>query len=292
MPLLHRRRFVTLAGGALTLAASRVGAAGPSLDETIRSEEQAIAGRLGVAIHDTHEDRWWRHRADERFPMCSTFKVLAAAAILARVDRGEETLLRRVSVRQEDLVTYSPVTETRVGEDTMLFAEVVQAALTMSDNTAANMMIDALGGPDVVTRFVRAAGDKTTRLDRRETALNEATPGDPRDTTTPEAMTRTLNRLVLGDVLQPTTRLVLEGWMVANTTGDAKLRAGLPRSWRVGDRTGGGDHGTMGDIAVIWPIDRRPVVASVYITQTEASFDRRNETIAAIGRALAGELAS
>ncbi|MBB3951138.1 class A beta-lactamase [Aureimonas jatrophae] len=289
MLILDRRRFATLAGG-FALLASRSARADDRLDDVIRREESAIGARLGVAIHDTHDDVWWRHRADERFPMCSTFKVLAGAATLKRVERGEEDLTRRISIAPDDIVTYSPVTEKRVGENTMIMAEVLQAALTMSDNTAANILIDTLGGPQSVTAFIRAIGDNTTRLDRRETELNEATPGDPRDTTTPEAMTRSLESLLLGNALQPTTRLMLEGWMVANTTGGAKLRAGLPASWRVGDRTGGGAYGTMGDVAVIWPIDRKPVVASVYITETEASFDRRNEAIAAIGKALAGEL--
>ncbi|WP_062015991.1 class A beta-lactamase [Aureimonas sp. AU4] len=290
MLILDRRRFATLAGCLALMVTGRVRAA-DRLEDVIGREEKAIGARLGVAIHDTHEDVWWRHRSDERFPMCSTFKVLAGAATLKRVERREDDLTRRVSIAPGDVVTYSPVTEKRVGENTMILAEVLQAALTMSDNTAANILIDRLGGPEAVTRFARSIGDGTTRLDRRETDLNEATPGDPRDTTTPEAMTRTLEKLIVGDALQPTTRLMLEGWMVANTTGDAKLRAGLPPSWRVGDRTGGGAHGTMGDIAVIWPIDRKPVVASVYITETDASVDRRNETIAAIGKALASELA-
>jgi beta-lactamase class A len=193
-----------------------------------------------------------------------------------------------VVIEKTDLVTYSPVTEKRVGGEGMTLAEIASAAITQSDNTAGNVLIDQLGGPEGVTRFARRIGDETFRLDRRETELNEATPGDPRDTTSPAAMTRTLHALLFEDQLKEGSRRQLGDWMVANQTGGAKFRAGLPKTWRVGDKTGGGDHGTMNDVAVLWPPESAPILASVYLTETKASFDARNAAFAEIGHALAG----
>ena len=218
--------------------------------------------------------------------MCSTFKVLACAAILARVDRGQEHLSRRIRFEASDLVTYSPVTRDRVGDGGMALAELCEAGITQSDNTAGNLILASLGGPSGVTSYARALGDTVTRLDRTETSLNDAVPGDLRDTTTPGAMTANLRALVVGDALSQPSRGQLTAWLVATQTGGAKLRAGLPGGWRVGDKTGGGDWGTANDVAVVWPPDRKPVIVSVYLTGTEASFDDRNAAIAAVGRAV------
>ena len=218
--------------------------------------------------------------------MCSTFKVLACAAVLARVDAGRESLDRRIRFAASDLVTYSPVTKGRVGGDGMTLAELCEAGITQSDNTAGNLILASLGGPSSVTAYARDLGDSVTRLDRTETSLNEAAPGDPRDTTTPRAMTANLQTLVVGTALSQPSSDQLTAWLVANQTGGAKLRAGLPRNWRVGDKTGGGDWGTTNDVAVIWPPGGKPVFVSVYITETKASFDVRNAAIAAVGRAV------
>jgi beta-lactamase class A len=254
--------------------------------------ERALGARLGVAVIDTGSGRRWTRRATERFPMCSTFKVLASGAILARVDRGAERLDRRIVVQAADLVTYSPVTEKRVGGDGMALAELCEAAITRSDNTAGNLLLKSIGGPPGVTAFARTLGDGTTRLDRWETALNEATPGDPRDTTTPASMANDLHALVLGHRLSTRSRAQLMAWLVSNKTGDAKLRAGLPADWRVGDKTGGGDHGTMNDIAIVWPPARAPLVVCVFMTETSASFDDRNAAIAQIARHLSEEISA
>jgi beta-lactamase class A len=172
----------------------------------------------------------------------------------------------------------------------MMLAEICTAAMTRSDNTAGNLILASLGGPGGVTAFARSLDDRVTRLDRWETELNEATPGDPRDTTTPAAMVANLHALLLGDRLSPAGRAQLTAWLADNRTGDAKLRAGVPAEWRVGDKTGGGDHGTMNEVAVVWPPDRAPLLVSIYMTGTEASFDDRNAAIAAIGRALPAAL--
>lgn len=215
--------------------------------------EAGSGGRLGIAVLDTKTGRWHGHRVNERFPLCSIFKVLACGALLARVDAGREDLSRRVRFTATQIVTYSPVTEGRVGGAGMTLEELCAAAMTLSDNTAGNLVLERVGGPSGLTAYARAIGDPVTRLDRTETALNEATPGDPRDTTTPGAMAADLRALVLGRALSQRSRAQMTAWLLSNRTGGAKLRAGVPADWRVGDRTGAGDRGTMNDVAVIWP---------------------------------------
>ena len=284
------RRNVAVGVGAAVLAGlgplSAVAAPSDDLSAEFQRLEAAIQGRLGVAVLDTATGSRFSQRGDERFPMCSTFKLLACGAVLARVDAGQEDLDRRIKFEASDLVTYSPVTKDRVGGEGMTLAEICKAGLTQSDNTAANLILSSLGGPPAVTAFARSLGDSVTRLDRIETALNEATPGDVRDTTTPDAMAANLRALVVEDRLTARSRDQLTQWLEANQTGAAKLRAGLPADWRVGDKTGGGDYGSTNDVAVIWPPARKPLIVAVYLTHTKASFDDRNATIAAVGRAV------
>ena len=289
--MLTRRRLSLSVGAALASRAARAAdpPAGGLAAEFARIED-SVRGRLGVSVLDTGSGRRWAHRGGERFPMCSTFKVLACGAVLSRVDAGQEDLGRHVRFTPADVVTYSPVTGSRAGGDGMTLAELCEAAMTQSDNTAGNLILASLGGPAAVTAFARRIGDGATRLDRTETALNGATSGDPRDTTTPDAMAGNLRALALGDVLSPPSRGRLLGWMLDNQTGGAKLRAGLPDGWRAADKTGGGDFGATNDIAVLWPAERAPLVACVYLTETDASFDARNAAIAAVARALPGAL--
>lgn len=261
-----------------------------TLQRDIARIEAAVKARLGVAILDTATGQHIGHRGGERFPMCSTFKVLAAAAVLKRVDAGQEDLARRIRFGADEVVTYSPVTKAKAGGDGMTLAELCHAAVTQSDNTAGNLILKTLGGPSGVTSFARSMGDGVTRLDRWETDLNEANPGDPRDTTTPDAMTATLRSLVVGRLLSRQSRDQLVAWLMANRTGDARLRAGLPEDWRIGDKTGSGDYGTTNDVAVIWPPGRRPLIVSVYMTECRASFDERNAAIARVGLSVAKSL--
>lgn len=287
---LTRRGFSALvgalvAGGALARPGLvfAAGKAEKDLAGALAALEKRIDARLGVSILDTGTGRSWGHRADERFPLCSTFKALACGAVLARVDEGKERLDRRVRYTAGDLVTYSPVTKEHVGEG-MTVAEICEAAMTLSDNTAGNLILDSLGGPAALTAFLRTLGDSVTRLDRRETELNTAIPGDPRDTTTPAAMAGSVRTLAVGNRLSAASRDQFNAWMVATKTGDARLRVGFPKEWRIGDKTGTGDYGTANDVAVIWPPDRKPVVVSAYVTQTKASLDDRNAVIAEVGR--------
>ena len=250
--------------------------------------ERRHGGRLGVAILDVDSGRRINHRGEQRFPMCSTFKLLAAALVLARVDRGEERLERRVVFGEKDLVTYSPVTKDHVGAPGMTLSALCHAAITVSDNTAGNLLLASFGGPAGLTAFARTLGDRMTRLDRIETELNEATPGDPRDTTTPAAMLANLRALLLGDALSATSRTQLVAWLVANTTGGPRLRAGLPAGWRVGDKTGTGGHGATNDVAILWPPGRGPLLVSAYYSEADASQDQRNAVLADVGRIVAG----
>lgn len=286
--IVTRRRFTGTLAAALT-ARGVVAADAPA---ALASVEAGLGGRLGVLVLDTGSGRRWGHRADERFPMCSVFKAIAGAAVLAMVDAGREDLQRLVRFDAGALVTWSPVTEARVGGNGMTLAELCEAAITRSDNTAGNLLLQELGGPAGLTAFMRRLGDSTSRLDRWETALNEANPGDPRDTTTPAAMASNFQALLAGPALGARSREQLATWLVASRTGGAKLRAGLPAAWRVGDKTGAGEHGTMNDVAIAWPPGRAPVIVSAFITQTRASFEQRNAALAEVGRIAAGVLAA
>ncbi len=247
--------------------------------------EATAQGRLGVAILDTKSGELYGSREFERFPLCSTFKVLAAALVLSRVDSGEERLDRRVVFSAADVVEYSPVTKDHAGPEGMTISDICAAAITVSDNTAGNLMLASFGGPEVLTKYLRTLGDAATRLDRIEPGLNEATPGDPRDGTTPRSMAYTLQRILLGNVLSRSSESLLIGWLVANTTGNARLRAGVPAGWRVGDKTGTGGNGAANDVAIIWPPDRPPLIIAAYLADTKAPLDVRNAAIADVGRA-------
>jgi len=255
-------------------------------ENIIRTIEQRHGGRLGVSILNTQTGRRLDYRAEERFALCSTFKFLAVALALKRVDDQQDRLDRHISFSKNSLVPYSPITEKHT-DDGMTLADICEAALTMSDNTAGNLILESFGGPGAVTAYARSIGDPVTRLDRNETSLNEAKPGDPRDTTSPSVMLQNLEKIVLADALSKPSREQLVTWLVSNKTGDKRLRAGLPENWRVGDKTGSGDNGSTDDIAVIWPSGRAPVIVAAYFTESTAPAETRNSILAEVGRAAA-----
>ena len=250
----------------------------------LKAIEMASGGRLGCSVFDTGTGQKFEYRSDERFPLCSTFKFLACAFCLYRVDQGKERLDRRIVYSAAQLVAYSPATELHAGPKGMTVADLCKAAVTLSDNTAANLLLASFGGPAGLTAFVRSVGDKVTRLDRMEPDLNQAKDGDPRDTTTPRAITDDLQKLLLAHKLSQSSRTTLTKWLTENQTGAARLRAGLPADWQVGDKTGSGENGTTNDIAIVWPPNRPPLLIAVYLTQGKGSADERNATIAAVGR--------
>jgi len=290
--MITRRQLTTGATAALLLSAlpsARAGTASTALERYFASIAAKSGGRLGVAMLDTGSGLTAAFNGDERFPLCSTFKWLAAAAILARVDAGADSLGREIEIRPDDIVTYSPETETHVG-GAMTLAAICAAAITLSDNTAGNLMLASLGGPDAVTAYARSLGDTATRLDRAETALNDVAPGDPRDSTTPNAMAGDLRAVLVDDALTARSKEQLIAWLIANKTGDARLRAGLPKAWRVGDKTGSCNAGTANDVAIAWPPDRVPVLIAAYLTDSSASREAQNAALADVGRAVAAAI--
>lgn len=264
-------------------ASSQAGAPSVASATSFDALERAAGGRLGVCAIDTATGRRVQYRADERFPFCSTFKAMLIAAVLAQSVARPALAAQRVTYRQADLVRYSPVTEQHVGAG-MMVGELCEATAQYSDNSAANLLMKVLGGPSAVTAFARTIGDDTFRLDRWETELNTALPGDTRDTTTPAAMAASLRVLALGDALPAPQRAQFAAWLRGNKTGDKRIRAGVPAGWQVGDKTGTGDYGTTNDVGVLWPPAGGPVALAVYYTQARADAQAKDDVIAAATR--------
>lgn len=256
-------------------------------EQRIAAIESRLGGRLGVAALDMHSGKRIEHRASELFPMCSTFKFLLVAAILARVDAGREDLSHFIHYSQSDLLDYAPVTKAHLHEGGMTISNLCATAIEYSDNTAANLLLAATGGPPAVTQYARALGDFVTRLDRNEPSLNTAIPGDPRDTTSPSAMLHDMQIILLENRFSASSRQRLETWLVANTTGANALRAGLPSAWRVGDKTGSGRNGATNDIAICWPLHRPPILIAAYFVGSKASDADRSAALAQVGRIVA-----
>lgn len=247
--------------------------------------EQRLDARVGVAVLDVESGARRSYNGDARFPLMSTFKPLACAKMLADVQAGVLSPVESSIVQEGDLTNWSPVTETRVGES-MSVPEACAATLRTSDNTAANIVLDAIGGPAELTKFLRTIGDGSMRLDRREPELNEAAPGDLRDTTTPNAIATSMRELLFGDALSVEAKARLRRWMIANEVSDALLRSVLPDGWSIADRSGAGGHGSRGIVAVLWPTNGSPLIVAIYVADTVASFDARNKAIAEIGEAV------
>lgn len=293
---MKRRDFSTLtllALAAPTVRATPEKAGASPLAQQIAARLQAIEraslGRLGVHVLDTANGASFGHRADERFLMCSTFKLLASALVLQRVDRGQESIDRRIVFGRTDLIEHSPVTEKHVGGAGMTLGELCAATMTTSDNAAANLILASYGGPPAFTAFVRELGDTVTRLDHTEPEMSRWH-DDFSDTTSPRAMLGSMQRVVLGDVLSPASRAMLERWLRANTTGKMRLQAGLPTGWAIGDKTGsGGDDGhgaSTHDIAVVWPPTGAPLLVTAYLSRSRAPEAARKATLARVGALL------
>jgi beta-lactamase class A len=251
--------------------------------------EAKFGGRLGVFAVDTGDGATVRHRADERFLMCSTHKMLAVSAILRSSSRQPGLLDRLVHFDRSQLLEYAPVTSQHVA-DGMTVSALCQAALTRSDNTAANLLLGILGGPSAVTAFARTLGDEVTRLDRTEPDLNVAAPGDERDTSTPTSMATDLRALATGDALDPASRDLLIGWLTASETGTGLIRAGLPAGWRTGDKSGTGGNGEVNDVAVVWPPGRPPLLIAVYTAPADPDSSAGTATVASAAAIVAKAL--
>jgi beta-lactamase class A len=236
----------------------------PEAPSLLAVYERQTGGRIGLHAENLATGARLAWRARERFVMCSTFKASLVALVLARIDRGEDGLEPMIAFGAGDLMPYAPAARANLAKGAMSVADMCQAAVELSDNTCANLLLARVGGPAALTAFWRSTGDAVTRLDHNEPLLNRSRPGDPHDTTTPAAMAGNLRRFVLGDVLTPTSRDRLKGWMLGCKTGDNRLRAGLPKDWRVGDKTGNNGADAAGDIAVAWPASGGRVLICAY----------------------------
>lgn len=268
------------------LAASEALATDPEsqLIETVQRIERSLDARVGLLVRDTGSDWSISHRADERFLMTSTLKSILCGAVLQQVDVGSLDLNERVEIASEDILSYAPVTEPQVGE-TMTLGQLCFAALDMSDNTATNLLIDRLGGPEAVTDFLRRIGDQISRLDRREPDVNTFSPGDPRDTTTPTAMVSTLETMLIGDALTPQSRMQLVEWMSKGGVTGALIRASTPSGWLVADRSGSGDF-NRNIVAMVVPPDRSPYFIAIFLSDADANFETRNAAVIELSEAV------
>ncbi|MGY1653407.1 class A beta-lactamase [Geodermatophilus sp. SYSU D01119] len=259
----------------------------PDMSAEFAALEARFDARLGVFAVDTGSGATLEHRADERFAYASTVKALAAGALLARTSPAD--LQRPVPVTPADLTTaYSPVTGTRVGQS-MTLAELCDAAVRFSDNTALNLLLRELGGPAGLDAALEAIGDDVTEVARTEPELNSAVPGDPRDTTTPRALAGSL-RFYAVDGAAADDRAQLLDWLRRNTTGDALIRAGVPADWDIGDKTGTGAYGTRNDVAVLTPPGRAPIVLAVMSSRDEPDADHDDALIAEAARVVVAGL--
>ncbi|MEM8695100.1 MAG: class A beta-lactamase [Pseudomonadota bacterium] len=251
-------------------------------DQVLEGIEQRIGGRLGVALTDDSGNLLRAYRGDERFAMCSTFKLPLSAAVLEQVDAGEMALEDAIAFGEADMVDYAPVAEQHMETGEMSVVDAAEAISTLSDNVAANLLLAAIGGPEGMTAFFRRHGDEVSRLDRTEPELNENAPGDERDTTSPVAMAGLIQRLMFGDALGEESRAQLAAWAIANRTGDNRIRAGVPEGWTVGDKTG--SCGTAyNDVGIIWPPSGPAFVLSVYVDRPTADSAEVDAAIAEIG---------
>ncbi|MGW8377970.1 class A beta-lactamase [Streptomyces sp. ODS28] len=285
-----RRTVLALGAGtalATTLPSGTAYAAPEAIHPRLRGLEREYAARLGVFAWDTATGRTVAHRAAERFPMCSVFKPLAAAAVLRDLDRDGTYLAKRVHYTRRDVERAGPPEVTQVTGAPenlargMTVAELCAAAVSRSDNCAGNLLLRELGGPGAVTRFCRSLGDRTTRLDRWEPELNSAEPWRVTDTTTPYAIGTTYARLTLGRELSRADRDLLTGWLLANTTNGERFGKGLPEGWTSADKTGGWrPYGVANDVGVAWPPGRPPVVISVLSAKDDPAGPTDNPLVA------------
>lgn len=278
--LVPTRRVFLGTTAAAGLGLMLAGKAMAKADDAFAALEKQSGGRLGIAAVDKATGTRLAYRADERFAMCSTFKFLAAAAVLARVDKGDLRLDKSIRYGKADLLSYAPVTKARVAEGHMTLGELCAAAIGVSDNTAANLILKEIGGPAGWTRYARALGDTTSRLDRTEPELNSAVAGDPRDTTTPEAMLGNLDAILIGDALKEASRKQLEDWMLAGTVTGPLIKAGVPKTWQVADKSGAGANGARNDIGILYRPNTAPILAAIYTAGSPLDMKGQNKVIA------------
>ncbi|HKS57594.1 MAG TPA: class A beta-lactamase [Steroidobacteraceae bacterium] len=288
----RRTLFAAAASGFVASAcANPVTSLQRDFSAAVAAIQARTGGRIGAYMRDTQSRLELAFNAHERFAMCSTFKLMLAAAILKRVEAGALALDGRLPVRAADMVPYAPITSTHVAAGSMSVRDLCAAAVTLSDNAAANILLQPLGGPAALTQFLRDIGDPDTRLDRNEVELNANTPGDPRDTTTPRAMVDSMEKVLVGDVLATHSRQQLIAWMQQATTGPNRLRAGVPADWKPGDKTGNGRNGAANDLLIALPPGRSAVIGAVYMSESQEPVSALDRAHAEIGGLFAAAVA-
>ncbi|MCD2323612.1 class A beta-lactamase [Sphingomonas sp. IC-56] len=278
MPLTRRGFAAVTLGGAA--AATLAPSAAATAADQIAALEARAGGRLGVLAIDTGSGARIAHRTTERFAMCSTHKVLVGAAILSAVEAGTLRLDDPIPYGANDLLEYAPVTRRNLPAGAMTVETLCEAAIRWSDNTADNLLLKRIGGPAGWTRYARSIGDTVSRLDRYEPELNSAVPGDPRDTSTPEAMSRALAAMLFGDALSDASRTRLKGWMFDSEITAKLFRAGLPRDWHTADKSGSGDNGSRNNAGILYPPRAAPILLSVFYTGAPTPMAQRDSVIA------------
>jgi beta-lactamase class A len=264
----------------------------PEINGRIAKIERDSGSRIGVVATDSASGQRIAYRSNERFLMCSTFKLLAVAAILRQVDRKQENLDRFVRYNSADILEYAPVTKKHVAEGGMRLGALCEAAIEQSDNTAGNLLLQAIGGPAGLTSFARSLDDERTRLDRVEPDLNNSKEGDERDSTTPAAMCADVVRLLETDFLSQESRQLMQHWLLASETGATLIRAGVPKDWRIGDKTGRGPHGEVNDVAVLYPPNGARIFVAMYSKAPSLSDEKRSEVLASVTREIVGAVRS
>ncbi|MCP4177293.1 MAG: class A beta-lactamase [bacterium] len=256
-----------------------------NLQHEIANIETNFGGKIGFAAINTANDTTLEYNGNSRFPICSTHKLIVVAAILEKSMSDPNLLAKVIHFTKKDLVTYSPITKKHLTEG-MTISDLCKAAIEISDNTATNLLINEAGGLSAINKFAHSIGIKSFRLDRYEPSLNSASPSDLRDTSTPNDMTMGLQNLIFGNVLAVTQRNMLQDWLKGNTTGNGRIRSGVPKSWIVGDKTGTGGYGTTNDIGVIYPKKCPPIILGIYYTQSKKNARPNNKVIELVTKAI------
>jgi len=290
----YARREWLAGSAALAFALALPARAAERPEKALKRIHERIGGRLGVHVLDSQSGKRLGLDDGSRYAMASTFKLPLAAALLWQVDRKAFTIDRAMPIVKKDVLPNSPAVEAKLaaGEQAMTLRELCAAIITQSDNAAANVLLRGIGGPPALTAFFRTLGDATTRLDRFEPDLNSNLPGDQRDTTTPRAMVDSMLRIFTLDVLSLPSRALLIDWMFTSRTGLERVRAGLPRSWNPGDKTGGGDNGAFNDLVIAYPPGRRPIFIAVYMSESKLTTPELNAAHAEIGTVIGAAFAS
>ena len=254
------------------------------LEDKVNSLEKE-GWKVGVSIFDANSKKLVSVNGDTRFQLDSTVKALACANVLANVDKKLLSLDKKVLIDKKDIVTYSPVTIKRINKS-MTLREACAATTAYSDNTAANITISAVGGPQKLTQFMRDLGDTKTRSDRYEPELVINPEYDLRDTTTADAMSESLSKLLIGNTLSKNSKEQLKSWMMDNKVADNLLRARLPKGWSIADRSGASDYGIRGITSMVWSATQEPLFISIYVRKSNTTLDERSKIINEIGEVI------